>query len=189
MHFTQAKLAVITICLVANFLHGCIAWVLLALIRSTEPARFDSQCVQVSNVAIYPQSVHNRVSETPMPWHANNSRLSHATPSGGMLRIYRVRKRHWLCRIQNIYCVRLSGSGRFTDGSFLATCPLWCCSKLQRGRLSLAKQKPTANQLQAERCQRITLHLGTTMRPLFPTCVTYMHSMFLCCKQIFIQVS
>ena len=92
MHFTKAKLAIITICLVMYFLHGCIGWVLLALIHSTQPARFDGKHVQVSNVAIYPQSARNRVSETPMPWHANNSRLSHATPGGGMLRIYRVRK-------------------------------------------------------------------------------------------------
>ena len=189
MHFTKAKLAIITICLVTNFSHGCVAWVLLALIHSTEPARFNRKRVQVSNVAIYPQSARNRVSETPMPWHTNNSRLSHATPSGGMLRIYRVRKRRCLRRIRNFSCVRLSGSGRFTVGSFLATCPLWCCSKLQRGRLSLAKQKPTANQLQTERCQGITLHLRTTMRPLFTTRITHMNSMFLRSIRIFIQVS
>ena len=64
----KAKMAVITICLLTDFLHGCIAWVLLALVHSTKPARFKSQCVQPGYVAIHPQSVGNRVIQTPMDW-------------------------------------------------------------------------------------------------------------------------
>ena len=57
MNFTKAKVAVITMRLVTSFTHGYIAWVLLALVHSTKPARFDSQRVQPSYEAIHPKSV------------------------------------------------------------------------------------------------------------------------------------
>ena len=37
IHFTKAKIAIITMCLVTNFTYGGIALVLLALVHSTEP--------------------------------------------------------------------------------------------------------------------------------------------------------
>ena len=69
MNFTKAKMAIITICLLTDFMHGCVAWVILALVHSTEPTRFNSQCVQPGNVAIHPYSVGNRVRQTPLTWH------------------------------------------------------------------------------------------------------------------------
>ena len=65
MNFRKAKMAVSTICLVMDFTYDCITWVLLALVNSTEPARFDSQCVQPGYMAIYPQSAGNRVQTIP----------------------------------------------------------------------------------------------------------------------------
>ena len=41
----ESKMAIINICLLMDFVHGCVAWVLLALVHSTEPARFNSQRV------------------------------------------------------------------------------------------------------------------------------------------------
>ena len=66
---------------------------------------------------------------------------------------------------------------------------LQCCGSLQRSRLPLTEQQATANQLQLKQCKGIALHLRAMMSPLFPTGITYMHSMFFCCIRIFIQVS
>ena len=65
MHFTKAKMAIITNCLLTDFLHGSVAGILLALVHSTEPARFTSQRVQPGDVAIHPICARNRVSQTP----------------------------------------------------------------------------------------------------------------------------
>ena len=69
MHFTKAKMAIISNCLLTDFLHGCVTWVLLALVYSTEPTRFNSQCVQPGDVAIHPVWSRNRVRQTPIAWH------------------------------------------------------------------------------------------------------------------------
>ena len=66
MHFTKAKMAIITRGLVTNFAHSCVALVLLALIHSHEPARFYSQRIKPINMAIHPQSAQNRVSQAPI---------------------------------------------------------------------------------------------------------------------------
>ena len=83
MNFTKAKMAIKTKCLIMNFTHSCIAWVLLALVHSTTPAGFDSQHVQPGNMAIHPQSVGNRVIPTPMVWHTIINGINCVTPSGG----------------------------------------------------------------------------------------------------------
>ena len=66
MNFVKAKMAVITICLLTDFLHGCVAWVLLALVHSTKPARFNSQHFQPGDMAIHPICTQNRVRQTPI---------------------------------------------------------------------------------------------------------------------------
>ena len=66
---------------------------------------------------------------------------------------------------------------------------LRCCGSLQRSRLPLTKQQTTTNQLQLKLRLGIALHLRATMQPFFATRITYMHSMFLSSKCIFIQVS
>ena len=85
MNFTKAKIAVITICLLTDFLHGCIAWVLLALVHSTKPAKFNSQRVQPGNVAIHPRSTRNRDRQTPIVWHQIFVRFNHVTPTGALV--------------------------------------------------------------------------------------------------------
>ena len=152
MNFTKAKMAIITICLLMDFMHGCIACVLLALVHSTEPARFNSQCVQPGNVAIYPIRARNRVRQTPIVWHQISVRFNYVNPTDGIRRASRQRKQHWLCRIRNISCVLLRGSARFTDSWFRATCMLRCCGSLKHSRLLLTKQQTTTNQLQLKRC-------------------------------------
>ena len=148
MNFTKAKMAIITICLPTYFLHGCVAWVLLALVHSTEPTRFNSQRVQPGNVAIHPICMQNRVRQTPIAWHRISVGFNYVSPSGGTGRASRQRKQHWLHRIWNVSCVRLSGSARFTDSWFRATCMLRCCGSLQHSRLPLTEQQTTTNQLQ-----------------------------------------
>ena len=150
MNFTKAKMAVITICLVTDFTHGCVSLILLPLVHSTKPARFDSQRVQPGNVAIHPISMGNRVRQTPIAWHRIFARINYVSPIGGNRRISRRRKQCWLYRIWNISCIRLAGSTRFTDGCFLATCMLQCRGSLQHSRLALTKQQATTNQLQLE---------------------------------------
>ena len=151
MNFMKAKMAIITNCLLTDFMHGCIAEILLALVHSTKPARFHSQRVQPGDVAIHTISVGNRVRQTPIAWHWIFTRFNYVTPIGGSHRASRRRKQHWLRRIWNISCVQLGGSTRFTDGCFLATCMLQCRGSLQRSRLALTKQQATANQLQLKR--------------------------------------
>ena len=124
MHFTKAKMTIITNCLLTDFLHGSLAGILLALVHSTEPARFNSQRVQPGNVAIHPICARNRVRQTPIVWHRISIRFNHVRPSGGSCRTSRQRKRCWLCRISNISCVQVSGSTRFTNSWFRATCML-----------------------------------------------------------------
>ena len=53
MNFAKAKMAIITTYLVTKFTHGCVSLVLLALVYSTKPARFNSQRVQPGNEAIH----------------------------------------------------------------------------------------------------------------------------------------
>ena len=151
MHFTKAKMAIITKCLLTDFSHGCVAGVLLALVHSTEPARFNSQRVQPGNVAIHPVCTRNRVRQTPIAWHQISVRFNYVRPTGGTCRASRQRKQHCLHRIWNISCIRLSGSARFTDSWFRATCMLRCCGSLQRIRLPLTEQQATTNQLQLKR--------------------------------------
>ena len=151
MNFTKAKKAVITNCLLTDFTHGCVTWVLLALVHSTEPTRFNSQRVQPGNMAIHPICVQNRVRQTPIAWHQIFIRFDYVRPAGGTGRTSRKRKQHCLCRIQNISCVRLNGSARFTDSWFRATCMLQCCGSLQRSRLPRTQQQTTTNQLQLKR--------------------------------------
>ena len=69
MNFTNAKMVVITICLVMDFTHGCVSRILLAQVHSTEPDRFHSQRFQPGDVATHPYSVGNRVRQTPLVWH------------------------------------------------------------------------------------------------------------------------
>ena len=151
MHFTKAKMAIITNCLLTDFSHGCVAGILLALVHSTEPTRFNSQRVQPGDVAIHPVCARNRVRQTPIAWHRISVRFNYVRPTGGSRRISRQRKQHCLHRIWNISCVRLGGSARFTNSWFRATCMLRCCGSLQRSRLPLAKQQTTTNQLQLKR--------------------------------------
>ena len=151
MHFTKAKLGIITNCLLTDFLHGTVTGILLALVHSTEPARFNSQRVQPGDVAIHPICARNRVRQTPIAWHRISVRFNYVRPTGGSRRIGRQRKRCWLRRIRHISCVRLSDSARFTDSWFRATCMLRCCGSLQRSRLPLTKQQTTTNQLQLKR--------------------------------------
>ena len=148
MHFTKAKMAIITNCLLTDFSHGRVAGILLALVHSTEPARFNSQRVQPGDVAIHPICARNRVRQTPITWHRISVRFNHVRPTGGSRRISRQRKQCWLRRIRHISCVRLSDSARFTDSWFRATGMLRCCGSLQRSRLPLTKQQMTTNQLQ-----------------------------------------
>ena len=148
MHFTKAKMAIITNCLLMDSSHGCIAGILLALVHSTEPTRFNSQRVQPGDVAIHPVCARNRVRQTPIAWHRISVRFNYVRPTGGTRRASRQRKQHWLFRIQDISCVRLSGNARFTDSWFRATCMLRCCGSLQRSRLPLTQQQTTTNQLQ-----------------------------------------
>ena len=148
MNFTKAKMATIINCLLMDFIHGCIAGILLSLVHITEPARFNSQRVQSGDVAIHPISTQNRVRQTPIAWHRIFVRLNYVTPTGGFRRVSRQRKQRWLHRIRNISCILLDGSTQFTDGCFLATCMLQCCGSLQRSRLPLTEQQATANQLQ-----------------------------------------
>ena len=61
MNFTKAKMAIITICLLTDFTHGCVTGILLALVHSTKPTRFNSQRVQPGDVAIHPICAQNRV--------------------------------------------------------------------------------------------------------------------------------
>ena len=86
MNFTKAKMAVITICLVTYFMHGCISRILLALVYGTKPARFNSQRVQPSYVAIHPISMPNRVRQTPLAWYRISVRFNYVTPIGGTCR-------------------------------------------------------------------------------------------------------
>ena len=167
----------------------CVTWVLLALVHSTKPARFNSQHVQPGDVAVHPQSMGNRVRQTPIAWHQVFARLIHVTPIGSTCRTSRRRKQYWLCRIQIIPFVQLGGSARFTDGCLVATCMLQCCGSLQRSRLPLTEQQATANQLQLKWHKRIALHLRAMMSPLFATRITYMHGVFFRSKPILIQVS
>ena len=148
MHFTKAKMAIITYCLLTYFSHGCVAGILLALVHSTKPTRFNSQRIQPGNVAIHPVCARSRVRQTPIAWHRISVRFNHVRPTGGSRRASRQRKRRCLRRIRNISCVRLSGSARFTDSWFRATCMLRCYGSLQCSRLPLAKQQTTTNQLQ-----------------------------------------
>ena len=148
MHFTKAKMAIITNCLLTDFSHGCVAGILLALVHSTEPTRFNSQRVQPGDVAIHPVCARNRVRQTPIAWHRISVRFNYVRPTGGSRRTSRQRKRRWLRRIRHISCVRLSDSARFTDSWFRATCMLRCCGSLQRSRLPLTEQQTTTNQLQ-----------------------------------------
>ena len=92
MHFTKAKMAIITICLLTDFMHGCIAWVLLALVHSTEPTMFNSQCVQPGHVAIHPICVQNRIRQTPIAWHRISVRFNYVRPTGCIIRTSRKRK-------------------------------------------------------------------------------------------------
>ena len=189
MHFTKAKMAIITNCLPTDFLHGTIAGILLALVHSTEPTRFNSQRVQPGDMAIHPICTRNRVRQTPIAWQRISIRFNHVRPTGGSRRTSRQRKQCWLCRIRNISCVQLGGSGRFTDGCFLVTCMLRCCGSLQRSRLPLTEQQVTTNQLQLKQHKGIVLHLQAMISPLFSTRVTYMHSMFFHRIRILIHVS
>ena len=147
MHFTKAKMTIITNCLLTDFLHGSVAGILLALVHSTEPTRFSSQRVQPGDVAIHPVCARNRVRQTPIAWHRISVRFNYVRSTGGTHRVSKQRKQCWLRRILNIFCVRLSGSARFTDSWFRATCMLRCCDSLHRSRLPLTKQQPTTNQL------------------------------------------
>ena len=151
MHFTKAKMAINTNCLPTNFLHGSVAGILLALVHSTEPARFNSQRVQPGDMAIHPICARNRVRQTSIAWHRISIGFNHVRPTGGSCRTSRQRKQRWLCRIRDISCVQLNGSARFTDSWFRATCMLRCCGSLQRSRLPLTKQQATTNQLQLKR--------------------------------------
>ena len=151
MHFTKAKMAIITKCLLTDFSHGCVAGILLALVHSTKPTRFNSQRVQPGNVAIHPICARNRVRQTPIAWHRISIRFNYVRPTGGTRRASRQRKQCWLYRIWNISCIRLSGSARFTDSWFRATCMLQCCGSLQLSRLPLTNQQTTTNQLQLKR--------------------------------------
>ena len=148
MHFMKAKMAIITNCLLTDFLHGSVAGILLALLHSTEPTRFNSQRVQPGDVAIHPVCARNRVIQTPIAWHRISVRFNYVRPTGGSHRTSRQRKRYWLRRIWHISCVRLSDSTRFIDSWFRATCMLRCCGSLQRSRLPLTKQQTSTNQLQ-----------------------------------------
>ena len=76
------KMAVITVCLVTDFMHGCVSRILLPLVHSINPARFDSQCVQPGNVAIHPICTRNRVRQTPIVWHRITVRFNYVKPSG-----------------------------------------------------------------------------------------------------------
>ena len=151
MNFTKAKMTIITICLLMDFMHVYVGWVLLALVHSTYPARFNSQRVQPGNVAIHPICARNRIRQTPITWHRISVGLNYVRPTGGTRRASRQRKQRWLHRIRNISCVQLRGSGRFTDSWFRATCMLRCCGSLQRSGLPLTKQQTTTNQLQLKR--------------------------------------
>ena len=148
MNFTKAKMAIIANCLLTYFSHGSVAGILLALVHSTEPARFNSQHVQLGGVAIHPINAGNRVKQTAIAWYQIFGRFNYMTPTGGTSRTSRKRKQCWLHRIWYISCVQLGGSGRFTDGYFLATCMLRYCGSLQHNRLPLTEQQATANQLQ-----------------------------------------
>ena len=152
MNYTKAKIAVITYCLLMDFTHDCIAGILLALVHSTKPTRFNSQRVQPGDMAIQPICARNRVRQTPIAWHRISVRFNYVRPTDGTRRASRQRKQHWLCRIWNISCVWLSGSTRFTDRWFRATCMLRCCGSLQCSRLPLTEQQTTTNQLQLKRC-------------------------------------
>ena len=99
MNFTKAKMVVITICLLVYFTHGCITGILLALVHSTEPARFNNQHVEPGNVAKHPISAGNRVRQTPIAWHQIFTRFNYVAPIVGSPRASRQRKTHWLCRI------------------------------------------------------------------------------------------
>ena len=160
----------------------------MALVQSSKPAKFDSLRVQPGYVAIHPQSVRNRVRQTTTAWHRIFIRINHVTPIGGIRRTSRRTKQHWLHRIWNIFCVQLDGSAQFTDGRLLATCMLLCCGSQKCSRLPLTEQQATTKQLQLKWCKWIALDLLATMQPFFPTCVTYMHSMFSRGKRILIQV-
>ena len=151
MNFMKAQMAIITNCLLTDFSHGSVAGILLALLHSTKPARLSSQCVQPGDVAIHPISTQNRVRQTPIAWHQISIRFNYVRATGGTGRTSRKRKQHCFCRIQNISCVQLGGSARFTDSWFRATGMLRCCGSLQRSRLPLTKQQATTNQLQLKR--------------------------------------
>ena len=75
-----------------DFMHSCVAGILLALVHSTEPARFNSQRVQPGDVAIHPISVQNRVRQTPIAWHQILVRFNYLTPIGGTNRTSKKRK-------------------------------------------------------------------------------------------------
>ena len=92
MNFTKAKMAIITISLLTDFMHGCVSRILLALVYSTEPSRFDSQRVQPGNMAIHPISAGNRVRQTPIVWHQIFARINHVTPIGSSHRTSSRRK-------------------------------------------------------------------------------------------------
>ena len=105
MNFTKAKMAIITNCLLTDFPHCSVAGILLALVHSTKPARFNSQRVQPGNMAINSISTGNRVRQTPIAWHRTFTRISFMTPIGGTRRTSEMRKQCWLYRIWNISCV------------------------------------------------------------------------------------
>ena len=79
----KAKMAIITICLLMDFMHSCVTWVLLALVHSTEPTRVNSQRVQPGDVAIHPISMRTRIRQTPIMWHQISIRFNYVSPSGG----------------------------------------------------------------------------------------------------------
>ena len=77
MHFTKAKMAIITNCLLTDFSHGSIAGILLALVHSTEPTRFNSQ----RQNALHPQpslaTTHEQVMQTKFFEHLDELRSWH----------------------------------------------------------------------------------------------------------------
>ena len=92
MHFAKAKMAIITSCLLTDFSHGSVAGILLALVHSTEPARFNSKRVQPGDVAIHPICARNRVRQTPIAWHRISVRFNYVRLIGGTGRARRQRK-------------------------------------------------------------------------------------------------
>ena len=132
------------------------------------------------------KSVQN---QTLLLWHLNNMQFTCGVPSGDMLRISRRSQGIGVSNPKFFHSMQLQDMCQSLQSALLTVHRQYTMHGLPHHRLPLAQQQAVAHQLQLEFCQRITLHLLTSMLPFFPTCVAHMNAELKCCKVTFIKVS